>query len=44
MANSDKLSIRIVYDENTGLSLKEFNNYLAGLNTAYNSFTNKDRN
>ncbi len=37
----EKLNIHIEYDEEVGLSLKEFNDYLNGLNESYVDFTNK---
>jgi hypothetical protein len=37
----EKLSIKLDYNKETGLSLKEFSDYLLGISNAYSSFTNK---
>ncbi len=41
MKDADRLKIKLDYDKESGLSLREFNNYLSGLNKSYSDFTSQ---
>lgn len=41
MKDVDRLKIKLDYDKESGLSLRELNNYLQGLNKSYSDFTSQ---